>query len=364
MKRWQEFLNAGFRDLNNTYGGANVVFRRRLCRYAIVVAVGLVFAATLESVSFAQRTTTTSSKRGFNIYGDVRVDESQGSDPKPLTLDIILYTKGDQVVQRQRISPNGRYRFMDIFDGDYYIAIEVENKEVARLSVFISTTSPVELKQDIALEWRATGGRNPSPVVSAADFYDRSASNKTLYQKSVKEIDSKNYPDAIATLRQLVALDPNDFQAWSDLGMVYFVVQKDYEAAENCYTSALTSKPTYFQALLNLGRVRLARKNYEGAIESLERALKVEPKSGAGNYFLGEAYLQMKKGSKAVGYLNQALILDPEGMAEAHLRLAALYNGAGMKDKAAAEYEQFLKKKPTYQDRPKLEKYIAENKKP
>jgi hypothetical protein len=35
-----------------------------------------------------------------------------------------------------------------------------------------------------------------------------------------------------------------------------------------------------------------------------------------------------------------------------------------MKDKAAAEYEQFLKKKPDYADRKKLEQYISDNKKP
>ena len=49
-------------------------------------------------------------------------------------------------------------------------------------------------------------------------------------------------------------------------------------------------------------------------------------------------------------------------MAEAHLRLAVLYHGAGMKDKAAAEYEQFLKKKPDYPNRKTLEQYIAKNK--
>ena len=62
-------------------------------------------------------------------------------------------------------------------------------------------------------------------------------------------------------------------------------------------------------------------------------------------------------------YLNQAISLDPTGMADAHLRLAALYNGAGMKEKAVAEYEQFLKKKPDYPHKAKLEKYIADNKK-
>ena len=49
-------------------------------------------------------------------------------------------------------------------------------------------------------------------------------------------------------------------------------------------------------------------------------------------------------------------------MAEVHLRLALLYNGAGMKDKAAVEYEEFLRKRPDCADRKKLEKYIAENK--
>jgi tetratricopeptide (TPR) repeat protein len=75
-----------------------------------------------------------------------------------------------------------------------------------------------------------------------------------------------------------------------------------------------------------------------------------------------DAYPQIKKGSKAVGYLNEAIKLDPAGKADAHLLLAALYNGAGMKDKAAAEYEAFLKQKPDYADRKKLEAYIDVNK--
>ena len=143
--------------------------------------------------------------------------------------------------------------------------------------------------------------------------------------------------------------------------MVYFL-EKDLEAAEKSYTSAVQAKPDHVSALVNLGRVRLARKNNEGAIESLEAALKADPKSATANYFLGEAYLALKKGSKAVGYLNEALKLDPMGMADAHLRLGALYNLAGYKDRAAAEYEQFLQKKPDYSERKKLADYIEANK--
>jgi Tfp pilus assembly protein PilF len=60
--------------------------------------------------------------------------------------------------------------------------------------------------------------------------------------------------------------------------------------------------------------------------------------------------------------LNEALRLDPVGMADAHLRLASLYNAAGYKDRAAHEYEQFLQKKPDYPDRKKLQEYIDANK--
>ena len=50
-------------------------------------------------------------------------------------------------------------------------------------------------------------------------------------------------------------------------------------------------------------------------------------------------------------------------MADAHLRLAALYNAAGMKDKAALEYVQFLAKKPDHAEKKRLRQYITENKK-
>ena len=108
--------------------------------------------------------------------------------------------------------------------------------------------------------------------------------------------------------------------------------------------------------------MRIVQKNYDGAIEVLLQAVKVQPRSAQANYFLGEAYLQNKKGSLGVGYLNEAIKLDPVGMADAHLRLAALYNAVGMKDKAAAEYEQFLKKVPDHPDAKKLKEYVDANK--
>ena len=323
--------------------------------------IGLILM--LELVALAQAPAPSrpgaGSRRNFTLYGDVKVDASQAGEEKTdRTYDIILYTRGNEVVARQRTGNGGRYQFTNLGNGDYYLAVELDGAEVARTTINISVNSVEHIKQDLEFRWKPLLAAG---VGSSADAYNRTSQNRALYQKASQEIKGKNFTEAVTTLRSLVEADPKDYVAWSDLGMVYFI-QKDLEAAENSYTSAIGVKANHVAALVNLGRVRLARKNNEGAVESLEAALKADPKNAAANYFLGEAYLALKKGSKAVGYLNEALKLDPLGMADAHLRLGALYNVAGYKDRAAAEYERFLEKKPDYPERKKLTDYIEANK--
>jgi tetratricopeptide (TPR) repeat protein len=325
--------------------------------------VGLILV--LQSIALAQATSSSQpgagTRRNFTLFGDLKVDESQVDDVNANAIfDVILYTRGNEVFARQRVGNGGRYRFNNVFNGDYYLAVELDSLEIARLPVLISINAVEHIRQDLELRWKGAA-RNAPGVVSAENSYNRSSQNRALYQKAAQEIESKKFSQAIETLRSLVEADPRDFPAWTDLGMVYFI-QKDLEAAENSYASAINVKPDHVPALVNLGRARLARKNNEGAVEALEAALKANPGSATANYFLGEAYLALKKGSKAVGFLNEALRLDPVGMADAHLRLGALYNLAGYKDRAAAEYEQFLQKKPDHPDRKRLSEYIEANK--
>jgi tetratricopeptide (TPR) repeat protein len=296
------------------------------------------------------------------VYGDVKVNENQ-TGGKPISLDLILFNQYGNPISRQRISSNGRYRFIDLADGRYYIVVEFESSEVARINVDFSSPVKTDSQQDIELQARDLSAAVKTGVISAANRYDRGAKTTTMFGKASEAIEKKHYDVAISLLQQIVEADPADFQAWGELGTAYFA-QKNFDEAEKAYTQALKKKPDYAVALISLGRLRIAQKNYDGAIEVLTQAVKVQPTSPQANYFLGQAYLQIKKGSLAVGYLNEAIKLDPVGMADAHIWLATLYNAVGMKDKAAAEYEQFLKQRPGDPDRKKLEKYITENKKP
>lgn len=298
---------------------------------------------------------------GHTLFGDIKVDESRVTGSKPLSINVLLYSEYGQLLSRQTVPSNGRYRFLSLRDGRYDVVVEVENVEKARVRVYIHSPFKTDFRQDLEFQLRDSPGGAKAGVISAAEIHNRTTANAALFRRANDASEKKRYDEAISLLLKLLDSDPVDFPAWHELGTLYFI-QKNFQGAEQAYSRALAAYPDYTLALISLGRLRITLKNFEGAIQILTRAVRVQPMSPQANYFLGEAYLQIKLGSKAVPYLNAAIKLDPAGMAEAHLRLAALYNARDLKDRAAAEYEAFLKKRPDYPDKKRLKEYITANK--
>lgn len=297
----------------------------------------------------------------YTLFGDLLVDEGKTPGAKPLVYEVVLNNVGGTPAGRQFVNAGGRYQFINLGAGQYELIVLLDHEEIARTRVEILPGPAQErVRQDLTLAWKSPAKPKPSSI-SAADFYERNENNEKLFLKAKEATDQKRYDDSIATLKELVTVDPHDFQAWAELGTVYLFKQ-NYEESEKAYVKSVTERPAFFLGQMNLGRLRMLRKNFEGAIEPLSAAVNIQGTSADANYYLGEAYLQIKKGSKAVGYLNEAIKLDPIGKADAHLRLATLYNAVGMKEKAAIEYEEFLKKKPDYPDSKKLRDYIQANK--
>lgn len=296
------------------------------------------------------------------LYGDIKIETEPGKESqKPLSLEIQLYIINGTLIDRTTVTSNGRYRFMDLANGEYDVVVVSENVEVARIRVRVQAVYKNDFRQDIILEAKSKeAATNKAVTVSAADVYERTSANKSLFGKAQKAVDEKKYDEAVDLFTRLVTADEKDFQAWTELGTVQ-LMKNNMDEAEKDYRRAIQERPTFMLAFLNLGRLLSVQKKYEAAIEPLTEAVKLSATSPEANFMLGEAYLQIKKGSKAVPYLIDAAKF---GKAEAHLRLATLYNAAGMKDKAALEYEEFLKKRPEYKDRKTLEQYITENKKP
>jgi tetratricopeptide (TPR) repeat protein len=336
-------------------GGAIMDFTaRRIFRYiCLVLSLFAVLTITSQRVA-AQRTQT--------LFGDVKIDEGNAADGPAPKVMVILYKDAGGEVGRQPISNRSRYRFGNLTPGDYQLVIEVESNEIARMRIVIVeglSSSPYGNQHDLEFALKRGKAATRTGTISTADLYSRSAAQASLFRKAQEAADKKKYDQAVSLLKQIVENDKLDFQAWSLLGTLYLVQAKAADA-EQAYLAAIEAKPTFVGALLHLGKLRGSQKNFQGAIDPLTRAVAAQPSSGEANYLLGEAYLQLKMGSRAIPFLNEAVKL---GHPEAHLRLAWLYNAAGLKDKAAIEYEEFLKKAPDYSDRKKLDEYIRTNKK-
>ena len=365
-------MNAGWRLLKSRPA---ILLRRELVfagiyRKVLIMRLFLAFlvlvCAGLGSSIIAQMRDPSVNGRsgGHSVYGDVAVEGDQTSKGRPVKVDLTLYSEARTVIERNTVFGSGRYRFNNLPGGIYEIVAEVEAREVARVRVDLRSPLVDDVRQDLTFGWTSGGPvSSKGSAISAADHYERNSANAALLVKAGSAIDAKQYDQGVELLKKIIASDPRDFQVWTELGNVH-LLQNKYSEAESEYLRAIDLHADFFPALLNLGRAEIAQQKYDVAIEVLGRAVKLRPASATANYVLGESYLQVKKGSVAVGYLNEALRLDPKGMAEVHLRLALLYNAAGMKDKAAAEYDAYLKKVPDYQDRKKLEQYILANKKP
>ena len=303
---------------------------------------------------------------GHTLFGDLKVDDKNVEDVLPLSFEVLLYSEGGTLLGRQSVTNNSRYRFLNLANGRYDVVVEVEGVEVARVRVFVQSAYKTDFRQDLQLEWRAgLNRRRPSKAqtVSAADFYDRPNRNKPLFEKAQRLLDNSHDREAVSALTEIVDIDPADFQAWTELGTAYLMGGHMPEA-EKAYRRAIQERPTFVLALLNLGRVLMKEERYTESIDPLSDATVARPDSADAHFLLGKTYLRLKQGSKAVPELNQALRLDPQGKAEAHLLLAALYDAVGLKDRAANEYQQFLAKRRDYNDRKKLERYISEHRKP
>lgn len=289
------------------------------------------------------------------VYGRVRLEGFQGSKLPKITVTL---TDRNRNEQKFTIDRNGYYCFRGADGGGGTIVIDVDGNEVERRSLGSSTATLRQHRQDF--EIYATGGPQKTGTISAKYVYQRESANAALFEQANEAEQKKDLKTAANVLRQLLGNDPRDYIAWAKLGSIHYELN-DLDAAQKAYVESLRLKPDFSFAVMNIGRISLAKSNVEVAIKFLERATQLEPGSPRAFQLLGEAYLLAKKGTLGVEALNEAIRLDPIGMADSHLLMATLYDRAGAKSYASREYKLFLEKKPEHADRKKFEKYIKDN---
>ncbi|MGA8438242.1 MAG: tetratricopeptide repeat protein [Candidatus Sulfotelmatobacter sp.] len=122
---------------------------------------------------------------------------------------------------------------------------------------------------------------------------------------------------SLATLKVLVAAQPDSADAHFNLGLVY-ARQGSSTGEEDALTEfreALRLESGMDAARIALGRVLVSLQNYSDAAPLLLEYTRHRPKDAQGFYVLGQAYGGLKRSDAAVNALERAAVLDPSDAA-------------------------------------------------
>jgi tetratricopeptide (TPR) repeat protein len=167
--------------------------------------------------------------------------------------------------------------------------------------------------------------------------------NQTLADAE-SAIEKRDYAAAVPLLKQVVAADPNDYQAWFDLGFVYNA-QHEVEEAIDAYRKSVAAKPDVFESNLNLG-LMLAKRRDPEAEKFLRAATKLtptdHPEEGRERAWLSLArVLETSNPKDALEAYHQAATLVPKDP-EPHISAGLLLEREKDFDGAEKEYRAVL----------------------
>jgi tetratricopeptide (TPR) repeat protein len=155
-------------------------------------------------------------------------------------------------------------------------------------------------------------------------------------------------------LKQAVQENPQDPQAYYNLGLKYEAMGKDKEAAK-AFRQALKLKPDYPEALYELGRLKGEAGETAQGIADLKKALKLKPDYAAARTGLGGEYNQeglnlMEKGEwgKASQAFREALEANPDAQVREAARnnLGVALASEGKHEEARQEFRKVLEADP------------------
>ena len=210
----------------------------------------------------------------------------------------------------------------------------------------IATAIVAELRESLGIA-------SPASAVSVAASTEN-IDAYTLYLEARELFRVRRVRDALASLEQAVALDPNFARGWELLSAAYAVApgwlgnDRNYLAlASEAAGRALAMNPELALAHASLGNVAMSLEDPDllGAIEHFERALELDPNDETTHSWLAIIW-------QSAGYLDRAeashrrcLEINP-GYINCSRNLAAAYTMLGEQEKGLALYEDALARSP------------------
>lgn len=176
--------------------------------------------------------------------------------------------------------------------------------------------APATAANDAATE--GTPAETQTPAVQGGI----SADLMSLVKDAKDRFDHGSYREAEKTYEKILAKDPTNLNALTNIGVTRFRLGK-LKQAEESLKKAIAIAPQDAFARCTLGIVYSSQNKYDEAINELTAAIAINPKNAVAHNYLGVSASHKGWQDNALKELETATALDPN-YAEAHFNLAVL----------------------------------------
>ena len=120
----------------------------------------------------------------------------------------------------------------------------------------------------------------------------------SLEKQAVEEFRNNNFNESLQLLKKFIETNPNSYEAYNFLGIVYLKLKK-YDFAKNSWDKASNINANYIDPLINIANLFIQERKPEIAINYLNKALLIEPENFKLSLLLGNTYMVINKFEKA-----------------------------------------------------------------
>jgi Flp pilus assembly protein TadD len=245
---------------------------------------------------------------------------------------------------------SGEFQLRNLAEGVYYVQAEVPDGSFepavlrrVELGRGLVVQLTLELREKSSLAATARAG---SRVVSAAELQQSvPPAAKRQYQLGLKSVSKGDFMQAAARFEEALSLYPEYLAARNDLG-AQFLKLKRLDEAEKQFRTVLARDPRNFNAVFNLGLVRVERHDYAGAISQLNQAIATDGSRPVARLWLGFALLETGDLPNAERELVKAVVMGGAECAAANYHLARIYLSRGDTAEAARSVRVYLEEAP------------------
>ena len=277
----------------------------------------------------------------------------------------ITLSNAHSVLSTLYTNNSGEFQIRNLSEGVYYVQAEVQDGS------YEPAVRRIELGRglvaQVTLELREKAGpsavllRPASRVVSAAELQQTVPSAaKREYGLGLKAVGKGDFVGAAGHFEAALSVYPEYLAARNDLGAQYLKLKR-LDEAEREFQSVLARDPKNFNAVFNLGLVRVERHDYAAAIAQLNQAISVDATRPVARLWLGFALLETGDVQAAERELLKALVMGGPECAAANYHLARINLGRGDSAEAARYLSVYLEDAPKgeyAEDARQLEKKI------